>query len=302
MRKPSYVKLKNDKLEEDPIGLTTEFPYTSLYVELDKYIGRCAPWHWHKEFEFFYMDKGSIECHTENGSFIFLEGEGCFINSNVLHKTKLQEGSTDSVQIVQIFNKHLLSGIYNSIFETKYLNPVVQCNELDLLRLDPKNKKHLAIIDLLREAFLLSKKETFGYEFEIRNLLSKVWCILLELTKYIVTRENIKQNVDSERIKSMINYVQHNYAEKIELKDIANAACISERECFRCFKRSLSMTPFEYVTSHRIQVACKMLRETSVPIINIVTACGFSSNSYFGKIFKENIHCTPKTFRQDPRC
>lgn len=151
---------------------------------------------------------------------------------------------------------------------------------------------------ILRDAFAISVKEASGYEFEIRNYLSKLWCLLIEEEDERLRRGSIKPNIDSERIKEMISFIQDNYAKKLELKDIADSASLSKRECFRCFKRSLNMTPFEYLTSHRIQAACKMLSRTSESVTNIGAACGFSSDSYFGKTFKKNMNCTPKEFRR----
>ena len=38
-----------------------DFPYIASRAELDKYIGRYVPWHWHRTVELFYMESGSIE-------------------------------------------------------------------------------------------------------------------------------------------------------------------------------------------------------------------------------------------------
>ena len=65
-----------------------DFPYIASRAELDKYIGRYVPWHWHKAVELFYMESGSIEYDTPGGKLLFPAGSGGMVNSNVLHMTK----------------------------------------------------------------------------------------------------------------------------------------------------------------------------------------------------------------------
>ena len=66
----------------------SEFPYIASNAELDKYVGRSAPWHWHKAIELFYMESGTLEYYTPKKKLSFSAGSGGFINSNVLHMTK----------------------------------------------------------------------------------------------------------------------------------------------------------------------------------------------------------------------
>ena len=57
-------------------------------AELDKYVGKSVPWHWHKAVELFYMESGALEYHTPKGKLVFPAGSGGFVNSNVLHRTR----------------------------------------------------------------------------------------------------------------------------------------------------------------------------------------------------------------------
>ena len=56
-----------------------------------------------------------------------------------------------------------------------------------------------------------------------------------------------------EQIKQMMNYIQENYAEKLTVSEIASAAFICERECYRIFRKCLQMTPTEYLTGFRMK-------------------------------------------------
>ena len=45
-------------------------------------------------------------------------------------------------------------------------------------------------------------------------------------------------------------------------------------------------------------MAAQMLLQTGDNIITISENCGFSSNSYFGKVFHESMGCTPMEYRR----
>ncbi|WP_243117307.1 helix-turn-helix transcriptional regulator [Muricomes intestini] len=47
-----------------------------------------------------------------------------------------------------------------------------------------------------------------------------------------------------------------------------------------------------------MRAAAKMLLQTNDSIMDIGEKCGFSSNSYFGKVFRESLGCTPKEYRE----
>jgi two-component system response regulator YesN len=47
----------------------------------------------------------------------------------------------------------------------------------------------------------------------------------------------------------------------------------------------------------RIEKAKAMLKNTDMPISKIAHEVGYGDQSYFTKVFKRNLNCTPKDFR-----
>ena len=86
--------------------------------------------------------------------------------------------------------------------------------------------------------------------------------------------------------------------EKISIPELAAAAYLSERECYRVFHDCLHMTPVEYITAYRLQVACQMLAKGQESVTVISHECGLGSSSYFGKVFREYAHCSPIEYRK----
>ena len=79
---------------------------------------------------------------------------------------------------------------------------------------------------------------------------------------------------------------------------LAAAAYLSERECFRLFRDYLHTTPSAYLRACRLQRACQLLTGTDASLTEIGHACGLGSSSYFGRQFRQAMGCTPSAYRR----
>lgn len=79
----------------------------------------------------------------------------------------------------------------------------------------------------------------------------------------------VKKERETERVRRMLSYIQMHYSENISIKQISDSAFISKRECLRCFKEIIKITPIQYVIELRISKAKQLLLETDMPIIDI---------------------------------
>lgn len=134
---------------------------------------------------------------------------------------------------------------------------------------------------------------TFGYELKIRDAMSQIWLRLFQLCLPILQEKSQPDHRAADKVKQMMVYIHEHYSEKITIPQLAETAFLSERECYRVFQYHLHMTPVEYIKSYRIQAACQMLADTSLPVTEIGYSCGFGNTSYFGKIFHEVTGYTP---------
>lgn len=282
--------------EESLPGFTTDFPYIASRAELDKYIGHIAPWHWHKAVELFYIESGVLEYETPSGKILFPAGSGGMVNANVLHMTRAVSQTEKTIQLLHIFDVSLLAGERGSRIEHKYITPIVSAAQMELIPLFPENPAQNKILGLILEAFRFSEDE-FGYEIKLREVLTQIWLLLFSQC-HEISMQNGKYNKSNAQIKQMLIYIYEHYAEKITISQLAAAAYLSERECFRVFQDCLHMTPAEYLKSYRLQIACQMLTNGNEPITVIGSACGLGSSSYFGKVFRAYTHCTPTEYRK----
>lgn len=296
MKNIDRIEFYTGSKEEMLPGFTSEFPYIASRSEIDRFIGRYVPWHWHKAVELFYMESGCLEYETPGGRILFPAGSGGMVNSNVLHMTRAMSQTENNSQILHIFDVSLLAGEQGSRIERNYITPFITAPQIEIIPLFPGNAEEDEILKLILGAFRIDNNE-FGYEIKLRETLSEIWLRLFALSRPMLghREEHSKRN---DKIKLMLVYIHEHYPEKISISELAAAAYLSERECFRVFRDCLHTTPVEYIKSYRLQAACQMLARGQEPVTAISHACGLGSSSYFGKVFREYAHCTPSEYRR----
>ncbi|ADL03140.1 AraC family transcriptional regulator [Lacrimispora saccharolytica] len=296
MKNVYRIEFHSGSKEELFPDFTPDFPYTASCSQLDQFMGRFVPWHWHKTVELFYMESGRMEYCTPKGTMIFPAGSGGMVNSNVLHMTRPQAESEKNIQLLHIFDPSFIAGHHGSRIEQKYVTPITAAPQVEIIPLSPEDPVQANILDDIRESFHLSEND-FGYEVKLRETLSDIWIRLLAISRPLL-EEKGDHSKANDKIKTMMVYVHEHFGEKISISEIAAAAFSSERECFRAFHDCLHMTPVEYINNYRLQMACHLLANGREPITSISHACGLGSSSYFGKVFREYMGCTPLEYRR----
>nr|MCR5685343.1 helix-turn-helix domain-containing protein [Lachnospiraceae bacterium] len=56
--------------------------------------------------------------------------------------------------------------------------------------------------------------------------------------------------------------------------------------------------PMDYLNQYRVRMAADALRMTAKPIAIIGEECGFASDSYFGKTFRQYMYCSLREYRK----
>lgn len=273
-------------------GMTIAYPYCMHQRDLTDIV---IPWHWHEELELGYIEHGVSQIRTLNQEYTIQEGEGFFINSNVMNRKSSAVSGTPTLEINHIFHPVFLGGHFKSRFETKYLNPLIQNRQIEVHILQKGRPESDRILSSLKKLKALQNRS--DTEFATRNLLSDSWMLLLEDTKKTQPSVSIIHVESQNRLRSMLACIHSHYREKLTLASIAASAHISEREALRCFQKNLKQSPFEYLISFRLNQSKKLLVESDDSITQISYQCGFSNSAYFGKVFKKAFGMTPLAYR-----
>ena len=97
----------------------------------------------------------------------------------------------------------------------------------------------------------------------------------------------------SDHVQKAILYIRENYSGNISLVTVADQIHISNAHLSRLFKKELDTSFIDYLTSYRIEIAKKMIKETNKGLKEISELTGFNSYNYFLRVYKEKTGLTP---------
>ena len=98
-------------------------------------------------------------------------------------------------------------------------------------------------------------------------------------------------------IRSSLDYLSNHITENIRLESLAAAAGYSLSRFKSKFKETVGITPAEYVTMQKIELAKRRLIEGEESIAELAYNLGYSSSNYFCSVFKKMMNCSPQNYR-----
>jgi AraC family transcriptional regulator len=104
-----------------------------------------------------------------------------------------------------------------------------------------------------------------------------------------------------ERQRRVLDFIEKNISRPIRLEDLAATAALSPYHFVRLFRKSVGTTPVRFVWQRRIEHAKMRLHHLEIPIGEIASDCGFSSQSHFTTVFKRKMGITPMEYRQQAK-
>ncbi|SDA35957.1 helix-turn-helix domain-containing protein [Sphingomonas sp. NFR15] len=93
-------------------------------------------------------------------------------------------------------------------------------------------------------------------------------------------------------------YVMANLHVAVGMKELAAIASLSVRHFARAFKQSTGATPARYIFDRRLDLAKRLLAETSQHVTEIALVCGFSHAQHLSNTFRRATGRTPTAFRR----
>ncbi|CAB3696266.1 GlxA family transcriptional regulator [Paraburkholderia rhynchosiae] len=101
----------------------------------------------------------------------------------------------------------------------------------------------------------------------------------------------------SEKIMASVRWLEANVDRPVSIDAAAQVAAMSERNFLRRFKSEIGMTPSDYLLRARLNMSCKMLVESRLPVDKIARRCGIGSGGQLAKLFRKYLATTPSDYR-----
>lgn len=107
----------------------------------------------------------------------------------------------------------------------------------------------------------------------------------------------MKQETQLERYKKLIHYIDINFKQEINIKEVESVCNYSYRNINRIFESLHNETIGKYIKRVRLEKAAQYLKYSTMPISEIAYEVGFEDRSAFSKAFKSRFECSPLVFR-----
>lgn len=165
------------------------------------------------------------------------------------------------------------------------------------------------LMSATKENFVLHFKDVSKYVAKIREILelegsptylhlmgnSLLLKILSDLFQEInLSGKTFEKTSPADDLKFFLDM---NYAEKFQLKDVAKNLGFHQNYLTRIFLEKYHVTPKKYLTDLKLKKACNLLTSTNLPINLIANALGFDDALAFSKKFHEVYKISPSDFR-----
>jgi transcriptional regulator GlxA family with amidase domain len=98
-------------------------------------------------------------------------------------------------------------------------------------------------------------------------------------------------------IREATRWIDEHCARPITVKDMAQSVSMSERTFLRHFKAETGMPPSGYLVRTRLDMLCRLLITTTLPIDKVARRCGMCSGVRLAKIFKRSMGVSASDYR-----
>ena len=167
----------------------TELEPFHIYHQIYEHGGLQVPFHWHKEMEWIWVEKGSLELTLGTQRKILQKQDFVMINSYELHQLR-SIGNTSSIHHALVFLPDMLAFSYPDHCQISYIEPLLS-RQLLLPSFLPKNLSCISSVrSIFQELLVLYDTRPSGWQLLLKNNLYHILVILFsEISVAAFTRK-----------------------------------------------------------------------------------------------------------------
>ena len=148
----------------------------------------------------------------------------------------------------------------------------------------------------------MNKKVNYAHQYLSRTETIEIsdefiTCIAKNLYASCTKKELSDLEKYRKPIISALSYIEDNLSRKITLADICDITGLKTSGISQLFRDIIGFTFVDYVNFIRCHRARLLLTNSTIPINKIAAVCGFSSTTYFDRVFRNFNEETPKVYR-----
>lgn len=244
--------------------------------------------HWHVEFEFIRILKGSFKIIIDDQTFFVPAGSFIFIPAVALHEGIPYDCEYECI----VFDMNMLMNKNDSC--CKLIRKITDHEvEIQYVHYGSYSDLH-QIVWTLFDA-MSSKKD--GYQMSVLGALYQIIGLIFSENFYNPAPEQPpRSHRKIVQLKQALEFIESSYNKQISLQEMADSVNMSSKYFCRFFQEMTHRTPVDYLNYYRIERASYDLLTTDQSITEVAFNSGFNDLSYFIKTFKKYKGTTPKQY------
>lgn len=241
-----------------------------------------------------------IRCYPCYKFILIKEGRSTYTDSEGV--TKVPERSLILVKAQEVHNPHTdtahLYERYRISFSPDFARELLREGLFPDAALAASYKKPLNDADFAE--LLLYFEGIFSAlkgEAESKNQLLACGTRLVAALLKGATLTPRRQEIEENYVADVVAYIKENYATRLTAEQIASRFFVSRGKLIYDFKAWAKMSLLEYITMTRVEAA-KELLSRGYAVVAVAEQCGFSTSSYFIKVFSRITGMTPLKYQR----
>ena len=235
------------------------------------YHGTAFGAHFHNSYELICVLKGNITVTVNTRNLRLGEREFLLITPCMVHSIPK---SKDATYFIAIITADYVPDFFES---------------------HKKNEAHLFSVD--DDAFSYLKKHLFEGGKPNDYQLKACFYMMLSFADQGTGLPHL-DSVKYDFILTVNAYIADHFTEPIRRAQLAELTGYEEHYFSSLFRKNFRLSLCQYINSHRISYALKLLCTTNMDICRIALECGFSSVKEFNNAFMRQMQETPSQYRK----
>ncbi|MBQ8288616.1 MAG: helix-turn-helix transcriptional regulator [Clostridia bacterium] len=262
------------------ISLTEDIGHTEKLCDI----------HYHDEVELLLLTGGKLSCYLDGGCVTASTGQVIFVDSRVPHWTAAETADCSYI-LLQFIPDDFEPGSRGGRSAVRSLYRFARKGtESARLIEDP------AVAAAIRSAWeeYAAKREGAG-----KFILSHLYYLMGWLERSgSLSASVLPDDQAIQKLLPALEYIDSHYGmQELSLETASDVLGLNPAYFCRLFKRATGHGFTEYLNFVRVTKSEELLQNTSLSILDISLEVGFSSVSYYNRIFKRMKNCTPSVYR-----
>ncbi|MBP1048285.1 helix-turn-helix domain-containing protein [Enterococcus sp. BWM-S5] len=284
-------------------ALKKGLPYTSFIESSQLIILKHArhsytPFHMHDFIEMSYVYSGDVEMIINNEKVLLKKGAFCLLDTDVVHR--ILETSEDDILINFLMKKEYFS---SQMLSRLASNGTISQFAVDALSETQKHDQFI-VFEALNNEFLLDAVEGvlshyFDPGSDSHEIIDAYMIIVFSelLRSFQKKKSQESKSANQFYIGDILDYMEKNYM-SCTLKEVAQLFGYNPSYLSRLIHKHVGKSFISIIQDIKLNHAILLLKNSSLPIEQIIQQIGYKNVSFFYKKFYEKYQLSPNEYRR----